>query len=246
MTSRESFLEYHRTRDPRLRDELVNRHLGLAYSAARGFCGRGEDLDDLRQVASMALIQAVERFDPERGWTFSTYATPTIVGTLKRHFRDRAWAVRPPRPIQERCLHVAEAIEHLTAQLRNTPTISDIAAHGGWTEDQVRETLGALQHRRHLSLDVHDDENGLPEPGGVDPDLLDVEPRAMVASLLDALDSRECEIVKMRVFDGLAQQEIGRRLGLSQTYVSRLLTRSMRRLREAALRQDLHGEVAVG
>jgi RNA polymerase sigma-B factor len=125
------FLEYRRTRDPRLRDELVHRHLGFAYRAARGFCGRGEDHDDLRQVALMAFVQAVDRFDPTRGLALSSYATPTTVGTLKRQFRDRGWAVRPPRPIQERCLQVAAATEHLTAQLRHTPTTADIAAHGG-------------------------------------------------------------------------------------------------------------------
>jgi RNA polymerase sigma-B factor len=244
--TRESFVEYRRTHDPRLRDELVNQHLGLADRAAYRFSGRGEDHDDLRQVASIALVKAVENFDPARGWAFSTYATPTIVGALKHHLRDRCWAVRPPRALQERCLHVAAATEHVTAQLRDAPTIADVAAHGGWTEAEVREALGALGQRRHVSLDVDDEEEGLPEPGNLDPNLLDVEPRALVASLLDALDRRERAIVTMRVFDGLAQREIGRRIGLSQMHVSRLLARSMQRLREAALLQGEYGEVATG
>ena len=137
------FAEYQRTKDRRERDRLFEAHTHLAYTIARRFAGRGEDMDDLRQVALLALVQAIERFDPSRGLAFSTFATPTIAGSLKRHFRDKAWAIRPPRPVQERYLEMNAVLEGLTNELCRAPTVAEIATHGNWSKQQVSEALAA-------------------------------------------------------------------------------------------------------
>src|SRR5438132_12730303 len=159
---RRKFDEYHRTADPRLRDELVTAHLGLAEYLARRFANRGEPLDDLVQVASVGLLKAVDRFDPERGLEFSTYATPTIVGELKRHFRDKGWAVRVPRRIQELHLRLAPAVAALGQQLGRSPTIAEIARHAGASEEEVLEAIEAGNAYRTTSLDapVRGDDSG--------------------------------------------------------------------------------------
>src|SRR3989440_8719737 len=136
---RRKFQEYGRTRDPVLRDELVTAHLGLAEYLARRFANRGEPLDDLVQVASLGLVKAVERFDPSRGLEFTTFATPTIVGELKRHFRDKGWAVRVPRRVQELHLRVTRVIDDLALELGRSPTVQEIAQRAGTSEDEVIE-----------------------------------------------------------------------------------------------------------
>jgi RNA polymerase sigma-B factor len=217
-----------------LREALVEAHANLAYKVARRFTGRGEEVEDLRQVALLALVHAVDRFDPERGLAFSTFATPTIVGTLKRHFRDRTWAVRPPRPVQERYLEVAGIAENLTHRLGRAPTTADIAAQCRWSEHEVHEALDAAYvHRRHEPW-PNQTESGHREPGSPDADLDRVESRTVLESLLESLPQREREIVELRFFGELAQSAIGRKVGLSQMHVSRLLANSLAHLRTVA------------
>src|SRR5438128_11445445 len=158
MRTFETFAE---TRDPTLRDELIEAHLGLAEYLARRFANRGEPLDDLVQVASVGLLKAVDRFDPERGLEFSTYATPTIVGELKRHFRDKGWAVRVPRRIQELHLRLGKVVSTLSQDLGRSPTIAEVAERAGASEEEVLEAMEAGRAYRFASLDA---------PGGGDED----------------------------------------------------------------------------
>ncbi len=239
---RSRFEEYKRTRDPKLRTHLVEGHLNIAYAVARRFIGRGEDLEDLKQVALLALVQAVDRFDPSFGVTFASFAIPTIMGSLKRHFRDRGWAVRPPRPVQERYLAIAGFMETLTQTLGRSPTIAEIAARGNWSDDEVHEALDAASiHRRHRSWHVDPDHTAR-EPAGVDPEFSRAENRRIVEELLGDLPARERAIIRMRFYEGLSQSTIGGRLGISQMQVSRLLACSMARLRVLATDRGLSSE----
>ena len=231
------FAEYQRTGDRDLRDRLVEAHVGLAYKGARRFSGRGLELEDLRPVALIALVQAVERFDPSRGFAFTTFATPTISGSLKRYLRDRAWAVRPPRSVQERFLEVAAVTERLTGDLRRTPTVTEIADGGEWSVHDVRESLASQRCRFALHWGVTEGD-GLPEPPTNDRNFSAVESRLVIDDLLEVLHERERVIVKMRYFEGLGQKEIGERIGMSQMHVCRLLKRSLRRLQAAAVDRE--------
>jgi RNA polymerase sigma-B factor len=225
------FAEYQRTHDRRVRDQLVTMHIGLAYAAAQRFVGRGEELEDLRQVALIALVQAVERFDPSRGWSFATFATPTITGSLKRHFRDRAWVVRPPRSVQERFLAVTRVVEQLTGDLHRSPTVAEIADYGSWSTDDVCEAMAARECRYGARRRGTDDDSTI-ECGIVDRSLSTVEDREAIDHLLGKLGERERDVVRMRFFEGLDQKSIGRRMGVSQMYVCRLLNASLERLRK--------------
>jgi RNA polymerase sigma-B factor len=230
---KEKFRDYAATRDPRVRDELIAAHLPLAEHLARRFNHRGEPLDDLIQVASVGLLKAVERFDPGRGLEFSTFAIPTIVGELKRHFRDKGWAVRVPRQVQELYLMVAS----LTRELGRFPTIPEIARRASVSEDDVLEAMEAGRAYRSLSLDSRlsgssDDEGLGARLGGDDPALANVEHRATLGPLLAALPPREQFILRLRFYEGKTQSEIARELGISQMHVSRLLARTLSQLRE--------------
>ena len=235
----DAFHEFHRRRDPRVRDQLIEAHLGLAEYLARRFANRGEPLDDLVQVASLGLVKAVERFDPERGLEFTTFATPTIVGELKRHFRDKGWAVRVPRRVQELHLRVTRVVEDLSLELGRSPTIGEIAERSGTTEDEVIEAMDAGSAYRSASLDAGssdaDDERGqglLATLGELDPELARAERRAALGPLIASLPEREQVMLYLRFYDGLTQSEIAKRLGISQMHVSRLLSRSLQQLRE--------------
>jgi len=233
---REQFLAFAQERDAALREQLVGAHLGLAEYLARRFANRGEALDDLVQVASLGLIKAVDRFDPGRGVEFSTYATHTIVGELKRHFRDKGWAVRAPRRMQELYLRLGKVVASLGQELGRSPTIGELAAEVKVSEEEVLEALEAGQAYRSTSLDAPSDEG---EPlatriGEEDPSLENAESRATLSPLLAQLPERERLILGLRFFDGLTQSEIASRLGISQMHVSRLLARSVAQLRSAA------------
>jgi len=234
---KEKFAAYASSRDPGLRDELVSAHLGLAEYLARRFANRGEALDDLVQVASLGLIKAVDRFDPERGAEFSTYATQTIVGELKRHFRDKGWAVRAPRRMQELYLRLGKVVGTLSQQLGRSPTIAEVAAELRVSEEEVLEALEAGQAYRSTSLDApaagDEGETLGMRLGDEDASLGDVESRATLSPLLAQLPRREQLVLHMRFFEGLTQSEIAERLGISQMHVSRLLARSVARLRLA-------------
>ena len=236
---RRKFDEYHRTGDTGLRDQLVTAHLGLAEYLARRFANRGEPLDDLIQVASVGLLKAVDRFDPERGLEFSTYATPTIVGELKRHFRDKGWAVRVPRRVQELHLRLSKVVSNLSQDLGRSPTISEIAERAQASEEEVLEAMEAGRAYRFASLDApgggEDDAQSLSAQLGEDDPLLSgIEHRVALSPLIAALPRREQIILHLRFFEGLTQSEIANRLGISQMHVSRLLARSLAKLRGSA------------
>jgi RNA polymerase sigma-B factor len=227
------------SRDPALRDELIEAHLGLAEYLARRFANRGEPLDDLVQVASLGLVKAVERFDPGRGLEFTTFATPTIVGELKRHFRDKGWAVRVPRRVQELHLRVTRVIDDLALELGRSPTVQEISQRAGTTEDEVIEAIDAGSAYRSASLDAgrsDDDESPglLGQLGETDPELARAERRAALGPLISELPEREQVMLYLRFYEGLTQSEIAKRLGISQMHVSRLLSRSLQQLRELA------------
>ncbi len=236
---RAKFVEFAQTGDVRLRDELVAAHLGLAEYLARRFANRGEPLDDLVQVASLGLLKAVGRYDPERGVEFSTYATHTIVGELKRHFRDRGWAIRAPRRMQELYLRLGKVVGTLGQELGRSPTIAELAVEVEVSEEEVLEALEAGQAYRFASLDAPAPGDGEGESLGTrigfeDPEMLSAERRATLSPLLDRLPEREKLILHLRFFEGLTQSEIATRLGISQMHVSRLLARSVAQLRAAA------------
>jgi len=236
---RRKFAEFAESRDPALRDELIEAHLGLAEYLARRFANRGEPLDDLVQVASVGLLKAVDRFDPERAVEFSTYATHTIVGELKRHFRDKGWAVRAPRRMQELYLRLGKIVSTLSQQLGRSPTIQELASEAQVSEEEVLEALEAGQAYRFASLDApspgdDDGESLATHLGEEDAGMVDAEHRAALSPLISRLPQREQRILHLRFFEGLTQSEIASRLGISQMHVSRLLARSLAQLRAAA------------
>ena len=235
---REMFSEFGRTRDAALRDRLIEAHLGLAEYLARRFSNRGEPLDDLVQVASTGLIKAVDRFEPERGLEFSTYATHTIVGELKRHFRDKGWAVRVPRRMQELHLRLGSVVSALSQQLGRSPTVAEIAGAAAVSEEEVLEAMEAGQAYRFTSLDAPTpgEEGGTlsSQLGAEDAEMVDVEHRAALSPLIQKLPPRQQMILHLRFFESMTQSEIAARLGISQMHVSRLLARSLAQLRAAA------------
>jgi RNA polymerase sigma-B factor len=237
------FAEFSRTRDPILRDKLIEANLGLAHQLARRFANRGEPHEDLVQVASLALVKAVDRFDPERGATFSSFAVTSIVGELKRHFRDRGWAVRAPRRIQELYLELGHHIDRLSQEFGRVPTVGELAAACGGTENAVLEALEAGRGYRTASLDAPDrDEQTLAESlGSDDPQFANLEDRSVLALALEQLSPRDQRVLRLRFVDGLTQSEIATRLGVSQMQISRLLAASLQTLRatfESGLRQS--------
>ena len=239
---RGQFEEFARTKDPGVRDQLIEAHIGLAEYLARRFGNRGEPLDDLVQVASIGLVKAVDRFDPERAVEFSTYATHTIVGELKRHFRDKGWAVRAPRRMQELYLRIGKIVSTASQELGRSPTVAEIAKEAEVTEEEVLEALEAGQAYRFASLDApgggggdDDDGDGMSAQLGQDePGLADAERRATMDPLLATLPEREQMILRLRFYEDLTQSEIADRLGISQMHVSRLLSRSLAKLRHQA------------
>ncbi len=233
-TDRADFVEFAATRDSHLRDRLVEDHLGLAHQLARRFGHRGESHDDLVQVASLALIHAVDRFDPGMGFEFSTFATRTILGELKRHFRDKGWAVRAPRRVQELYLELSGATDELTQQLGHPPTVAELARRTGATEEAVLEALEAGQGYRTTSIDAPDRQDGAiaTRLGDVDAGFAAADDHGVLVEALATLPDRERIILHLRFVDGLTQTQIAQRIGVSQMHVSRLLAASVARLRE--------------
>ena len=234
---RRRFDDYRITGDAAIRDELIEAHLRLAVHLARRFDNRGVPFDDLVQVASVGLVKAVERFEPERGLEFSTFATPTIIGELKRHFRDKGWSVRVPRRIQELHVRLNGLVTELTQRLGRSPSIPELADAARASEEEVLEALEASQAYRSTSLDQSTDgiQGTLADVLGTE----DVGPghvdnRLVVERLLAALPPREQLMVRLRFFDELTQSEIADRMGISQMHVSRLLRKSFDLMRAAA------------
>jgi RNA polymerase sigma-B factor len=219
-----------------LRDRIVAAHLPLAHNIARRFVHRGEPQDDLEQVATVGLIHAVDRFEPDRGSDFLSFAIPTITGEVRRHFRDHAWAVRVPRRLKDLHVSIGSAISELSQQYGRAPTASELAAHLKLPREQILEGLEAANAYRSSSLDSLLDPSAtgvaLEDVVGVaDAELERVEFRTTLAPLLEELQPRERAILKLRFFAGMTQSQIAQQIGLSQMHVSRLLARTLARLR---------------
>jgi RNA polymerase sigma-B factor len=227
----------------RIRGELVEIHLPLVEYLARRFRNRGEWLDDLTQVATIGLIKSIDRFDLARGVEFSTYATPTIVGEIKRHFRDKGWAVRVPRRLQELKLALTKAIGELAQKEGRAPTIAELAAHLQMTEEEVLEGLESANAYSTVSLDAPDsgdeDAPAVAESLGMLDDALEgVEYRESLKPLLERLQPREKRILLLRFFGNMTQSQIATELGISQMHVSRLLARTLAQLREGLTSEE--------
>ena len=217
-----------------MRERLIESHLGLVEYLARRFAGRGEPLDDLVQVATIGLVKAVDRFDPDREVEFSTYATPTIVGELKRHFRDKGWAVRVPRRLQELNLRLGPVIGTLSQKLQRSPTVAEIAKAAQASEDEILEALDSAHAYSLISLDAGLTEEGLSyheQIGEEDESLEALEDRLSVGPLLRKLSARDRQMLHLRFFKGMTQSEIASELGISQMHVSRLLAKTLGTLR---------------
>jgi RNA polymerase sigma-B factor len=218
-----------------LRDRAIEAWLPLAKHLANRYAGRGEPFDDLQQVAMVGLIKSVDRFDAERGIDFVGFAIPTIVGELKRHFRDRTWSIRVPRRLQELRLAITGANNTLNHTLGRSPTVADIAAHLGISEEEVLEGLeGARAYNSaSLSAPVSDDSNAtLADTLGEDDNGFELaELRVALGPALAALDDREQKIISLRFYGNLTQTEIAEQIGISQMHVSRLLTKALAKLR---------------
>jgi len=237
---RRLLVRYHREGDPVAREQLVQRFLPLARQLARRYQRGGEQLDDLIQVASLGLLKAIDRFDPERETAFSSFAVPTILGELKRHFRDKGWSVRVPRDLQEMAVRVDRIADEMLRELGRAPTTAEIAERTGASLEQVLEAREASAAYRAVSLDrprTDDEEEsdsyadafGIDDPGfGL------AEDSATVERLMRVLSDREREVLRLRFEEDLTQSEIGQRVGVSQMHVSRLIRQSIGRLREEA------------
>lgn len=226
-------LDAYRAGDEAARDRLVTQYMPLVRKIASRYAGRGEPLEDLVQVGSIGLVLAIDRFDVERGVKFTTYAVPTIVGEIQRHFRDRAWAIHVPRRMKELSLKLARTVESQTSDRGRAPTIGELAAETGLEEEEVVEALETYHaySTRSLSqpLGLGEGDEGTVEDlfGAPDQGYDDVEAGALLETGLQALDERERMIVELRFFEGLTQSEIAARIGISQMHVSRLLRRSL-------------------
>ena len=230
---------YHEDGDLAAREELIERYMSLVRSLARRYAYRGEQLDDLVQIGAIGLIKAIDRFDLERGVELTTYATPNIIGEIKRHFRDKGWSVRVPRGLQELNVQVSKLIEQLTVQLGRSPTIPELAKAAGVEEEQVLEALESGRAYSSVSLSTgggSDEDGGELDPleslGTIEHQYEISEDRAVLAPGFKVLDERERRILHLRFFSGLTQSQIAAEIGISQMHVSRLIRRSLEKIRE--------------
>jgi RNA polymerase sigma-B factor len=230
---------YHEEGDLRAREQLIEQYMSLVRALARRYSYRGEQLEDLVQIGAIGLIKAIDRFDLERGVELTTYATPNIIGEIKRHFRDKGWSVRVPRGLQELNVQLSRLMEQLTVQLSRSPTIPELAKAAGVEEEQVLEALESGRAYTSLSLSVgsggggDDDDLDPLETLGTEEHQYEVsEDRAVLAPGFKVLDERERKILQLRFFDGLTQSQIAQQVGISQMHVSRLIRRSLEKIRE--------------
>ena len=229
---------YHLEGDLQARDELIERYMSLVRSLARRYSHRGEQLDDLVQIGAIGLIKAIDRFNLDRGVELTTYATPNIIGEIKRHFRDKGWAVRVPRGLQELNVQISKLVEQLTVQFGRSPTIPELAEAAGVEEELVLEALesGRAYSSVSLSPGASTDEEGDLDPldslGSEDHEYEISEDRAALAPGFKVLDQRERNILHLRFFSGLTQSQIADEVGISQMHVSRLIRRSLEKIRE--------------
>ena len=237
---RRLFEEYATHRDGGPRDTLVAMHLNLARFIASKFANRGESLDDLQQVAALGLVNAVERFDVRQGAEFTTFATPTIIGEIKRHFRDKSWAMKVPRRLQELKAAVSRAADSLATDLGRSPTIQEIAHTLHISDEEVLEAqeLGHARNLLSLNTDVEGDDDRKPSSlldylGREDISLENVENQVALERAFEILSGRERLVVSLRFYKGMSQSEAARILGISQMHVSRLQARALRKLKDA-------------
>lgn len=236
--ARELLRRYRESHDPALRDELVRLNADLVHYIARRFANRGEPLEDIEQVGFLGLIQAIERFDPSLENEFSTFATPTIMGEIRRYFRDRSWSVRVPRRLQENLLRVNTTTQQLSSELGRPPSIAEIAQHLGIEPEDVLAALEVSPAQHTVSLEAAPGGGEVEEPvtigdrlGRHDPALDRVEIRQLLEQAMAHLTPREREIMAMRFVDELPQTEVAKRLGISQMHVSRLQRAAVEHLR---------------
>jgi len=236
---------YHEHGDLQAREQLIEQYMSLVRSLARRYSYRGEQLDDLVQIGSIGLIKAIDRFDINRGVELTTYATPNIIGEIKRHFRDRGWAVRVPRGLQELNVRLSKLIEQLTVQLSRSPTIPELAKAAGVDEEDVLEALESGRAYSSLSLSsgggTEDGEelDPLESLGEVEHQYEVSEDRAVLAPGFKVLDPRERQILHLRFFEGLTQSQIAQQIGISQMHVSRLIRRSLEKIRDEIAAEGL-------
>ena len=229
---------YHEEGDLQARERLIEQYMSLVRSLARRYSYRGEQLEDLVQIGAIGLIKAIDRFDLNRGVELTTYATPNIIGEIKRHFRDKGWSVRVPRGLQELNVQLSRLVEQLTVQLSRSPTIPELAKAAGVQEEEVLEALESGRAYTSLSLSVgggggDDDDLDPLESLGTEEHQYEVsEDRAVLAPGFKVLDERERKILQLRFFDGLTQSQIAQQVGISQMHVSRLIRRSLEKIRE--------------
>jgi RNA polymerase sigma-B factor len=235
MDDRELLRRYHVDGDRSAREMLVQRHLPLVRALARRYAGRGESLEDIEQVGAIGLIKAIDRYELSREVALTTYATPNVVGEIKRHFRDKGWAIRIPRGLQELNAKMSSTIERLTAKLGHSPTIADIATELQTTPEQVLEAMEAGSAYAPVSLSAGPGADGELDPmetiGTEDAGFERSEQRASLEPALEMLPEREREILRMRFEDGLTQTQIAEQVGVSQMHVSRLIRKSLARMR---------------
>src|SRR5881275_2223423 len=235
---------YHEQGDLQAREQLIEQYMSLVRSLARRYSYRGEQLEDLVQIGAIGLIKAIDRFDLDRGVELTTYATPNIIGEIKRHFRDKGWSVRVPRGLQELNVQLSRLVEQLTVQLARSPTIPELAKAAGVEEEEVLEALESGRAYTSLSLSVgggggDDDDLDPLESLGTEEHQYEVsEDRAVLAPGFKALDERERKILQLRFFEGLTQSQIAQQVGISQMHVSRLIRRSLEKIREAIAEEE--------
>lgn len=234
--TRELFRLYKENGDLTARDELVTNHLNLVRFLAAKFKNRGESMEDLIQVGTIGLINAIDRFDPDQGNEFTTLATPTIMGEIRRHFRDKGWSVHVPRRLQENSAKVTKAIETLTSDLQHSPSTQEVAEYLGLSVEEVLEAMEASGAYSAISLDVSnsDDEDAPPIMDKLmseEDDFQASDDRIVLADVIKDFSPREQEVINMRYREGLTQVEIAEKLGISQVQVSRLLRRTLQKIR---------------
>ncbi len=230
---------YHEQGDVAARDQLIEQYMSLVRSLARRYSYRGEQLDDLVQIGAIGLIKAIDRFDVDRGVELTTYATPNIIGEIKRHFRDKGWSVRVPRGLQELNVQLSKLIEEKTVELGRSPTIPELAKAASVEEEAVVEALESGRAYTSVSLSTgggQDDEGGELDPleslGAEEPQYEISEDRAVLAPGFRVLDERERTILHLRFFKGLTQSQIAQQVGISQMHVSRLIRRALEKIRD--------------
>jgi len=235
---------YHEEGDLQAREQLIEQYMSLVRALARRYSYRGEQLEDLVQIGAIGLIKAIDRFDIERGVELTTYATPNIIGEIKRHFRDKGWAVRVPRGLQELNVQLSRLIEQLTVQLARSPTIPELAKAAGVEEEAVLEALESGRAYSSVSLSAgsgsgdEDDLDPLESIGTVEHQYEVSEDRAVLAPGFRTLDERERKILQLRFFEGLTQSQIAQQVGISQMHVSRLIRRALEKLREVIVEDE--------